>query len=252
MILFPIPAESPSSYAATAWDVILHAQQRPASAWWLIPQADHALLAGDLAAHFNPAKTAPLDSDAVRAIALHDAGWTPVDDAVLADHSRPRPLSFLDVPVMSMLAAWTGSIEAALSVGPLGGLMVAGHFLRLARSVAEMRPAADAALVQVFVRREEERRAHLFDRQSQTPQEVETLVDVLQLCDLVSLYLCCGSRQPVEFARAPLPLQLAWDGDTAVLDPSPLSRRIRLTVPAFRFPPQPGESSPTRFTYDLR
>lgn len=252
MILSPIPVEAPSPNAATAWDVILHAQQRPASAWWLIPQADHALLAGDLAADFDPAQAPQLASDAVRAIALHDAGWTPVDEALLADHSRQRPLSFLDVPVMSMLAAWTGSIEAALSVGPVGGLMVAGHFLRLARSFAEMRPASDAAPVEAFVRSEEQRRADLFERQSRTSQEVEALVDVLQLCDLVSLYLCCGSRQRVEFARAPRPLTLTWDGDTAVLDPSLLSRRIRLTVPAFRFPPLPGESGPTRFTYNLR
>ena len=252
MVLCPIPAEAAPANPATAWDVILYAQQRPATAWWQIPQTDHALLAGDIAAHFDPSNEPRLDPDAVRAIALHDAGWTPVDDALLADHTRPRPLSFLDVPVLSMLAAWTGSIEAALSVGPIGGLMVAGHFLRLARSFADFHPTADAALVEVFIQREQQRRAELRERQSRPLDEVEALVDALQLCDLVSLYLCCGARQPVEFAPAPWPLRLSWDGDTAVLDPSPLARRIRLTVPAWRFPRPPGQSEQTRFTYDLR
>ncbi|HXE91838.1 MAG TPA: DUF3891 family protein [Terriglobales bacterium] len=252
MILCPIPAAAPSPDAATAWDVILETQQRPAQAWWLIPQADHARLAGDLAARFHPAQAPALDPDTVRAIALHDAGWTPVDEALLAGSSRPRPLSFLDVPVSSMLAAWTGSIEAALTVGPVGGLMVAGHFLRLARTFAESRPAAEAALVEAFIREQEQQRARLLRRQSRTPQEIEQLVDVLQLCDLISLYLCCGARQPVEFARSPRPLRLTWKGDTAVLDPSPLARRIPLSVSAFRFPRLAGESNQARIPYEVQ
>ena len=35
-----------------------------------------------------------------------------------------------------------------------------------------------------------------------TEKELETLTDVLQFCDLVSLYICCGAQNAVEFPSA--------------------------------------------------
>ena len=72
----------------------------------------------------------------MRAIALHDVGWTPYE----GDVSSPQPakrartgvlLSFANAAPELFLRAWTASIQAAQSTGPLGGLLVSAHFARL-------------------------------------------------------------------------------------------------------------------------
>jgi hypothetical protein len=65
---------------------------------------------------------------------------------------------------------------------------------------------------------------------------VERLVDLLQFCDLLSLYLCCGSHAHVQFPQAvgSRSITLRRDGELCLLDPSPFREEISLGVPARR------------------
>ena len=253
MILYPIaPASSAGSETLPAWKAVAAAQKQNAPAWWLVAQPDHAALAGDLAAQFAAPGFHISDREVVQAIALHDAGWAKYDGGgkagggqntaprLLHDESG-RPLSFLQAPVAMFVEAWAASIECAEEkAGALGGLMVSGHFRRLAQnrlnSVEDS--GEDAARIREFVEKESQLEEARFRRQSRTHAEVERLVDVLQFCDLLSLYLCCGSRASVQFPQAlgRRAIVLRRRGEVCLLDPSPFGEEISLGVAARRDP----------------
>ncbi len=253
MILYPLrAASSTSSEPVPAWEAVAAAQQQRASAWWLVAQPDHAALAGELAAQLDVPEFSRLEDDEVRAIALHDAGWAKYDGGGAAGGGKGavpqplrdpsgRPLSFLHAPVPIFAEAWVASIRSAEEkAGVIGGLMVSGHFRRLAehRQASVADPPEDAARIREFVESESRHDAARLRRQSHSRQQVEQLVDLLQFCDLLSLYLCCGSRASVQFPQAigPRPVVLRRDGELCLLDPSPFREEISLGVPARRDP----------------
>lgn len=189
---------------------------------------------------------------AIQAIALHDAGWARFDGGSeagggkgpvsqpLRDYSR-RPLSFLQAPVAVFVEAWVASIQCAKSkVGAIGGLMVSGHFCRLAehRLNSATDTPEDVGRIHAFVENENRQYEARLPRQSRSPSEVERLIDLLQFCDLLSLYLCCGSRASIQFPQmiGPRPIVLRRDGELCRLDPSPFREEVSLGVPARREP----------------
>jgi uncharacterized protein DUF3891 len=253
MILHPIgPAPPAGSETIPAWKAVAAAQKQSAPAWWLVAQPDHAALAGELAVQFAAPGFQISDREVVRAIALHDAGWAKYDgggEAGGGQNTAPRllhdefgrPLSFLQAPVAMFVEAWAASIECAEEkAGAIGGLMVSGHFRRLAEnrlnSVEDS--AGDAAHIRKFVENEAQVEEARLCRQPRTRAEVERLVDLLQFCDLLSLYLCCGSRASVQFPQAigRRPIVLRRRGELCLLDPSPFGEEISLDVAARRDP----------------
>ena len=260
MILHPLgPAPSASSEIIPAWNAVAAAQKQNTSAWWLIPQPDHAALAGDIAALFDTPEYPRLEDDIVRAVALHDAGWAKYDGGGAAGGGKgnapqpPRaangyPLSFLQAPVPMFLEAWIASIQCAeQKAGAIGGLMVSGHFRRLAehrlKSVEDS--PEDTVRLQAFLKSETQQEEARLRRQARSRAEVERLVDLLQFCDLLSLYLCCGSRASVQFPQAvgSRSIVLRRDGELCLLDPSPFRKEISLGVPARRDPVSRSEPS---------
>jgi len=270
MILHPL---SPTAQVACdpmpAWNAVAVTQQQSASAWWLIAQPDHAALAGELAAHFAEPDFPARDPDVVQAIALHDAGWAKYDgggEAGGASKGAPpqwqrdssgRPLSFLQAPVNIFVEAWTDSIHRAQEkAGAIGGLMVSGHFRRLAeyrRNSVEDTPE-DSALLHRFLVNETQQDEARFRRQSRSRSEVERLVDLLQLCDLLSLYLCSGSRASIEFPQkiASRPMILRRKGELCRLNPSPFREELSLGVPARRHPASRTEPNTRVLPFLLR
>src|SRR5690348_2976247 len=125
--------------------------------------------------------------------------------------------------------------------------MVSGHFRRLAEhrlnSVADS--LEDTARIHAFADNEAREDAARLSRQSRSCSEVEQLVDLLQFCDLLSLYLCCGSRAQVRFPQAvgARPIVLRRDGELCRLDPSPFREIVSLGVPARREPVSRSEPS---------
>src|SRR5437868_11158663 len=101
MVLYPLSqvsgsAQTPSNHsqAVPAWDAVERKQKESASEWWLIAQPDHAMLAGDLSARMQSPLFSVIPDEVVKAIALHDEGWRPVDSGE-PRQDKGRPLSFL-------------------------------------------------------------------------------------------------------------------------------------------------------------
>lgn len=220
MILRPAEAATKAGGGfLAAWAVIERTQRRAGQDCFVITQPDHAKLSGEIAAAISTPEFPRLEADAIAGIALHDAGW--------ADFDTPGapPQSFLDADPRQIGAAWTGSIEAAAHASAVAGYLVSRHFMRIAQSdMAANKPEA-AALLAVFVQREKERQARLLEQQRFTEQELEVFTDVLQFCDLLSLYLCCGANDDLEFPQRfnGRPVRLRNTPEAFVVEPTPFA-----------------------------
>jgi hypothetical protein len=153
--------------------------------------------------------------------------------------------------------AWVASIQCAEEKsGAIGGLMVSGHFRRLGEhrlnSVEDS--IEDTARISAFLEHEAKEDAARLSRQSRSCSQVEHLVDLLQFCDLLSLYLCCGSHASVQFPQAVGGRSIVCrrDGELCRLDPSPFGEQISLGVPARREPVSRTEPDPCVLPFLLR
>ena len=242
-----------------------------AASYLLVRQPDHARLAGQIARHFAIPGAPAMDDDIGQAISLHDEGWSDFDNgcerlyATTASYSKAnvalnpegKPLSFLDIKAGDFLRAWRGSIEAAEAVAPIAGLMVSGHFRRLGEFGVSQDLYSDRDMQQVrqFVVAEQDREHRLLTQQNRSEKEVEYWTDVLQFCDLLSLYLCGGSAASVEFPQRIIPtgetLRLRLQDGSYALSPSPFSTEIEFSLAALPFPAEAG-SLPTTLRWRLR
>ena len=257
MILRPLDQPAPRNHAVTsAWDAVMRTQQMPARRYALIRQPDHARLSGDLARHFAIGGMPPITEEILQGISLHDEGWAPFDSgrerlqASGAQYSAEgvavgadgKPLSFLEITPGDFLRAWRDSIAAAERVAPIAALIVSGHFCRLGEGGVEAGRYAPAETKQVrqFLREEEVRRERLSRLETRTPAEIEYWTDVLQFCDLLSLYLCCGSEENVRFpqrvASQGATVELRVQDGTMRLSPALMAAERAFTTPAQIFP----------------
>ena len=261
MVLYPLKREKYSATERTsairdpipAWEAVERKQKQASDEWWLIAQPDHAALAGDIAANLRFPCLPNLDSEVIRAIALHDSGWARFDggergtgrdlEVSLCDpklDDQGRPLSFLDMTPAEFLQAWTDSIERAQQTGSLGGAIVSQPFVRLAQNRRRSHPddEGDKRELQDFVLREEQRQRRLLSHERTSAENVATLTDVLQFCDLLSLYLCCGAEESVEFPQSfnSTAVRLTREGEMCRLEPPLLSDGVSLGVTARRYP----------------
>lgn len=251
MILRPFDPPAPMNPEVgftPAWHAVEQLQRNAYETCWMITQPSHAALAGDIAAKLRGDQVPKLDADIVRAIALHDAGWgMPDAQAVMRSRAiqQSAPKSFIQVRVPEFLAAWTQSIEVALSTSPAGGYIVSRHFGRLAehRLRSSEDSSEDRTRLQGFLEFESGRQNRLASKQSGTADELEKLAEVLQFCDLLSLYLCCGAREDIEFpeyfgVKARLTRQL----EGYRLDPALIESGTQFAVAALRHPATKGET----------
>lgn len=243
MILRPLYlAEPPTERWLPAWHVVEQLQRQKYESCWMITQPSHAVLAGEIAARLRSQKVPEPDADLVRAIALHDAGWG-IPDAQAITRSRAQkpqaPSSFLDTEIVEFLEAWTQSIQVAQSAGASGAYIVSRHFQRLAehRISAAADSDHDRKKLQAFVTHETQRQKRLAAKQSRSAKELESLTDLLQFCDLLSLYLCVGARESVEFPECRgFKLRISAAGEAYRLDPPLLESGTNFSVAALRYP----------------
>jgi hypothetical protein len=229
-----LPRAADASRAAAKrrniWDALFEHQSKlnGAKECWLITQPSHSALSGEIAAKLRTEIFGAFDEATLRAIALHDAGWSASDSEQIKE-SRSQPMedshpipaknksagirmghdrtgknkvaiSFLGVAPKEAVGAWTGSVETALKASPLGGLLVSEHFRSIAQfQVKENRGKSKE--MAAFARQEEVRQAKLRSNIGLDPSAIERLVDGLRFTDLLSLYLCAGLTEPVEFPQ---------------------------------------------------
>lgn len=238
------PAPSVSTEFLPAWDIVERLQRQPHTNCWMITQPSHAALAGEFAAKMTGAQLPKLDAALVRAIALHDAGWgIPDAQAIMQSRSVSQgcPKSFIDCSTGEFLNAWEKSIEIAESSGPAGGYIVSRHFARLAEHSATHN--GDRQKVARFLEHEAARQKQLAAKQDHSPTELERLTDVLQFCDLLSLYICSGARDNAEFPQYfGVKVRLTMEAESYKLEPPLLESGSEFRVAALRHPAVKGES----------
>jgi hypothetical protein len=275
MVLYPIgdPRRSPASGEeafVSAWDAVEETQHRSAASYWLITQPDHAALAGELAAHFVSPRFPCLEESVVRAIAVHDAGWALFGPEQENPSPPPtdasgKPLSFLEIVPEDFIRAWSASIDRAEAGSPVGGIMVSRHFCRLGRGrlAAGGDNRTDTRRLLTFLEQEAQRERRLGASLPHTQPELERLADVLQFCDLLSLYLCCGTRRGVEFPQklGGNTVRLRHRDGAFVLHPSPFQKgdtpapsglNLSLQVKAWRYPRCAGQPDSTTLAFQVK
>lgn len=245
MILHPYPSSPQnlptSSGFVSGWEAIFRTQKAPASSWLLVAQPDHAALAGDLARRIESDYFPPLEDEVLQGISLHDEGWNAFDGKAMVRDGRP--LSFLDLGPSDFLQAWRDSIDCAERAGPVAGLMVSRHFSRLGNVSLQSR--GHDPEVSKFVQQEMARQDRLMQLQLRSADEICVLVDVLQFCDLLSLYLSCGSQENVEFPQKfrDASIRLRREGELCRTEPSLFGGGASLGVMARKYPAEAGDVS---------
>jgi Protein of unknown function (DUF3891) len=280
MVLRPIlnstpglPASPPKS-CVSAWDIVEQLQRQPASGYWLITQPDHAALSGALARSFRSPLLPPVSPEVAQAIEVHDAGWASRDQpggkTLIALAGNGKPACFLDATPAEFVEAWVGSIEHAARLSPLGGLLVSHHFSRLCqyRLNLEVDPPRETALLRAFLQEQRRKQERLLAdaTESEAPatrSQIDNWVDLLQFCDLLSLYLCAGGAEPAEFPQRlhGRTVRIAPERGAYILQPSLLSSEetpakaftgVSFSVPATRYPPQGKEPKPEMLSFTVR
>jgi hypothetical protein len=144
--------------------------------------------------------------------------------------ANEKPSSFLEAKAEQFLPAWAKSIEIAAKFAPVGGYLVSRHFERIScRDVENVKPKLDD-----FRKQERQRQEKLLKDLKLSKPALEHLVDALQFCDVLSLYLCCGSAAPVKLDEPKL--EIKRNGDEYRLDPSPFRTRQQFSFSALRHP----------------
>ena len=250
MILRPLELTSKANDDfVPAWKAVEKIQKHKHESCWLITQPSHAALSGEIAANLIGPRVPASDSQIVRAIALHDAGWgIPDAQAITLSRSaqRNRPKSFIELPPAEFLRAWEKSIEVAESVSPAGGYIVSRHFLRLAehRTANVQDSGADRKKLKRFLDQEGDRQKKLSSKQKRPAEELESMTDLLQFCDLLSLYICSGAQEPAEFPEYfGVKARLTVEQEGYTLEPALVKAGSEFTVAALRYPASKEQSS---------
>jgi hypothetical protein len=241
----PLAAAPDRQAPEPVWMAIERSQTRKLDACWLITQPAHAALSAEMAARLDPAHFPGIDANVVRAVAMHDAGWSAADAraiqasrAVDGNRKPARPHSFLEYSPAEVVEIWSASIETAAKLSPLGGIVVSRHFSSIAAHYAG--DTKGSSRIRAFLNAEAQRQVRLGARVHESAHKVQRIVEALQFCDLLSLYLCCGLTEPVEFPQAlrdrPIRLQPEGDGETIHLSPNPFKNQQVFTVAGIRHP----------------
>jgi len=246
----PLPLPSLTKQAISAWEAVLRTQTQKYGSCWMITQPSHAVLAGELAAVVTAPQFPTPDAQLLQAISLHDAGWGITDaQAIMKSRAvRPqRPPSFVEASVPEFVEAWTKSIDTCELISASGGYIVSRHFWRLGQERISSMPEENRQNrkdLDAFLKNETRRQIKLTGNQSLGIDQLELLTDLLQLCDLLSLYICCGASESVNFPEYfGVRLQASNHDETYNLDPPLLRSGTQLKVAALRYPATKEESS---------
>jgi len=246
MVLFPIADEKHSGTPVSAWRAIESRLKQTASAYWLVTQPSHAALAGELAAALRDELFGVIDPTVARSIALHDAGWSMQDAEQiqrLRKDPKQKPASFVEASSRQALEAWTGSIETASKFAPIGGYLVSRHFERLSGRIDQKAEVQFEA----FRKREQLRQQKLKANLERNEADLERLVDALQFCDALSLYLSCGSGRTIRFDNPAI--TISRKGDEYRLEPSPFRESRQFSFSALRHPVLEGKKGQSGATF---
>ena len=201
-------------------------RKEPDGSLILIAQTNHAELSGFFAANWGNemfARPRPHQSVVLAAI-YHDAGWYKYEAQPVYDVATGSTPNFVQVPPDPIqLEAYQWAIDWVSGIDPYAGLLVNRHRTGLwaerYHTVSNpppppRRPLSD--LIKNFMTHNEARQEHAL--QSLDRDAFAINYHMLQVWDLLSLYLCGGKREAQTFE----PVPTGYDG--------PAARGTRLSV----------------------
>lgn len=197
----------------------------------LVEQVEHGRVAGELAAAWgNERFEAPTPGEPVRTAATrHDEGWRAWDARVLFHELDRRPLHFLEIDASEHVRLYRQGVERVALGDAYAGVLVGMHWTGLYRgrwsapgARGRLDLGADGRAAQDTAVDAEERRWIEAKRLAWTADEpraaFETRLwhnfELLQLWDLLSLYLCVMPQQP---SVSPAPAR-PWGPQLAALE----------------------------------
>lgn len=254
MVLRPILDSDQPSEAdrLPAWDAVERRQTQRAQAWWLVSQPDHAAVSGQIAARFGASGFPQVPPEIVRAIALHDSGWSLFESDAHAQpqlHPDGRPVSFFEVEPDTFLRAWTASIDRVAHDSAVGGYMVSQHFEALGKfRIARDQDPPDVRMRLIRFVDTQRRQRELWIHDAGDSLSWDSWLPVLQFCDIFSLYVCSGTPEPVEFPQefSGRRILARLDDGVVRLHPNPLKVLVDVEFPARRFPPSDSKITSIR------
>jgi len=191
---------------------------------FLVTQNAHASVAAQIALHWgNSDFPVPKPKKAVvDAVACHDAGWS-LHDSEPTLNAALMPATFYEMPAEYYGRVWVASIAAAAARGgPMGGLIVSWHFTSLARR-SPTRKISDYAreVLDRFSRAQRGRQTDYCEALglsrsladytpiAKTDRDRRALynLDVLGVCDCISIMLCDNAMQEPLLGRVTIDLQ---------------------------------------------
>ncbi len=243
--------------------------------WMLVPQAEHARLAGIIAAAWKFSPVRP-NGEVIKAIAMHDDGWAECD-AKPRINDRGEPRSFLEMPKSEHYEIWSRSIALIAERGLLyGASVVAQYFLNRAQheqEIARLKPREAVALgnfiaeqehrIRVWRKELEKRTADAADELSSNPNDTATSalinipvggsfeadVKLLEVCDALSILLCTDFQGSTTIEHVPYLADIEQlvvrrpNGKFGLeIEPLPFRKNLRDHVRAYIIPATPYES----------
>lgn len=215
----------------------------------MITQSDHAKLAGLFAAHWgNRMFERPRPhASMMRAAQYHDGGWLRYETNPYLDPATGKSPSYQQVPNDApQLAAYQWAIDMLTDVDSYTGLMVSKHRTGLWQqrysAITQPPPGPPRKLtseVEDFIARNEARQHVItagLDR-----HEVAVNYNLLQVWDLLSLYIC-SNEQHKDHVIAPAPTAYAAGGSGVALKLTPTSPAT-IAVDPFPFDQAPLEAA---------
>jgi hypothetical protein len=173
-----------------AFPIFLELQNLPQPPCAVILQPDHSRLAGEIAQRLRGDVFGDLPAEVLDAIREHDFGWERSDQDQLVNIAN-RPLRpFPQLSPKETHPSWRESVRLALASSPLKGVIVSRHFCALASQYPPHFP---------FAEDENPRRERIERELNISREDLDWWTAAIGFCDLVSLYFCCGAREPAEF-----------------------------------------------------
>lgn len=177
--------------------------------WILITQHDHALLSGQIMAHWGNSefvKPKPYN-EILFAISVHDSGWKDWDSEPKINSENGYPANFTEMSPYDQSIIWSKCYRPYSKEHSYAAALIALHFSKFNRSNLQKDPDnKQLELLQLDMK--DVISKELGFKISKTnsdkiPEQVGVNLKLLQIGDIISLTLCHGWRS-IEITEAPI------------------------------------------------
>jgi hypothetical protein len=227
---------------------------------WLIHQAAHAFISGQIAGHWigQGASTLSLREELVAAAAYHDAGWARAERHPRIN-SQGLPRTFTEMDLDEHFTIWTDSIESVFAQNRYAGLLTSLHcsdlYQKRLRFLADPPPVR--ARIHDFLDERQTWEKNLIGLLKSHPRYALAVEDaalacnlrLLQVWDYLSLLICMRPVHEQTLEDVPVGdnqrvlLRIAGSGPRGMtLDPFPLDQPLTLWIDARQIAGAPFEN----------